>query len=102
MELDLIVKGMKEIIKTNKLETNDNILFDCAVRVFNASKMNKSDIKKEEKKDFIATEKQRALLNKMKIEFVDDDTLMSSDVQKLIEDNKKAKKTETKEEKPYL
>jgi len=79
---------MIDVRKRLSLKVDDNMLWDTGIRVLNASKIGDTKQESNPKKDFVATQRQRALLRKMEIDFDDNDKLMSSDVNRLISEKK--------------
>ena len=73
-----IIKSLKILCKEENLEVQDNMLFDCAVRIFNSKGINS-----KEKPDEPISDKQKAFLKKQEYEG-DIDNLTKKQAHKII------------------
>ena len=76
MELDTTIKALRTILDLNDIECSDDTFLDCAVRLYNTSRINankgpaaKPSIYGNAATVVLATEKQKLTLQKFGIEF---------------------------------
>ncbi len=83
-KLDTILKALKVICKENNVTPENDMLLDCAVRIYITEKINKARNGATIPLDTGATEKQKTAMTNMKLAF--NDTTTKEEAKKIISD----------------